>query len=388
MNLLEKAKKIEDWIIEIRRDIHMHPEASFEEVRTADLVEKNLRELGIEVQRLGKTGVVGLIKGAKPGKVIGLRADMDALSVEEKNDLEFKSQVSGMMHACGHDAHVAMLLGAAKLLVAEKENLCGTVKLIFQPAEEIAAGAKMMIQEGALQNPDVDRIFGVHIWPDATTGTAIVQGGLLMASGDMWTLTVNGVSAHGSMPWTGVDALTCSAAIVQSLQTVVSRNTDAREPVVVNIGTINGGERFNVIPGKIELTGMNRTFTHKTREELPKLMEQIIKNTCEAYRCTYDFKYNLICAPTINDEQVTADVRTALAPLFGAEQLLPCDKVMGSEDFSEYVAKIPGTFVFLGTGDSKATQKAMLHSNLFILDETALKYGSAAYAQVACEFLK
>ena len=387
MDYLEKAQAVNEWVVALRRDFHMHPEASGEEVRTAEIVERELKNLGISVRRIGKTGILGELVGGLPGKVVAMRADMDALSVTEETGLEFSSRTAGMMHACGHDMHTSMLLGAAKVLAGMKAEIPGTVKFIFQPAEEIASGAKWMVEGGVMENPRVDMAYAMHIMNDIPTGKAAVQEGLFMASADVWNLTIKGVSAHGSSPWLGVDAITCAAAIIQSLQTVVSRINDARNPIVINIGTIQGGERFNVIPGKVELGGMNRAFTHESRNAIPKHMEDIIKHTCEAYRCEYDLKYNFLCSPTLNDPQATATAKKAVTPIFGAENIITVEKMMGSEDFSEYIVDTPGMLMFLGVGLPEGKNHS-LHSNLVVFNEEGLPFGVASYASFAMTYLQ
>lgn len=387
MKTLDLAKKYHNWMVEVRRDFHMHPEASFEEHKTSERIKKELENMGIQVSNVAGTGVVGILKGKEDGKVVALRADIDALSVNEETDLPYSSKVPGMMHACGHDAHASMLLGAAKVLSELKDEIKGTVKFIFQPAEEIASGAKTMIKEGVLENPKVDGIFGMHIWSDVKVGQVAIDEGAVMASGDVWELTIKGKSCHGSSPWQGVDAITCAAAVIQGMQTIVSRVNDARDPIVINIGTINAGERFNVVPGKAQITGMNRTFTADTRKKLPGLIEKMIKSICEAYGCEYEFKYDFICSPTTNHEETTKIAKEALAKLIGEENVVSIGKQMGSEDFSEYVEKIPGTIMFLGGRNEEKGCCYSHHSNFFNIDEDALPIGAASYAQFAIDYL-
>lgn len=387
MKTLDLAKKYHNWMVEVRRDFHMHPEASFEEHKTSERIKKELENMGIQVSNVAGTGVVGILKGKEDGKVVALRADIDALSVNEETDLPYSSKVPGMMHACGHDAHASMLLGAAKVLSELKDEIKGTVKFIFQPAEEIASGAKTMIKEGVLENPKVDGIFGMHIWSDVKVGQVAIDEGAVMASGDVWELTIKGKSCHGSSPWQGVDAITCAAAVIQGMQTIVSRVNDARDPIVINIGTINAGERFNVVPGKAQITGMNRTFTADTRKKLPGLTEKMIKSICEAYGCEYEFKYDFICSPTTNHEETTKIAKEALAKLIGEENVVSIGKQMGSEDFSEYVEKIPGTIMFLGGRNEEKGCCYSHHSNFFNIDEDALPIGAASYAQFAIDYL-
>lgn len=387
MKTLDFAKENYEWMVDLRRDFHTHPEPSFEEFRTTDKIEEELKKMGIETLRVTKTGVVGLLKGGKEGKVIALRADIDALSVNEQTGLSFSSETPGLMHACGHDCHAATLLGAAKILSGMREELQGTVKFIFQPAEEVAGGAKAMIQGGVLENPKVDMIFGMHIWSDVPTGQVALQPGPVMASADCFDLTITGKSAHGSSPWQGVDALTCATAVVQGLHTIATKVNDARQPIVINVGTFHSGERFNVVPGKATIQGMNRAFTEYSRKMLPEWIEKMVKNTCEAYGCEYEYKYEFMCSPTINEEKSTKLARESVAKVVGQENIIAIDKAMGSEDFSEYAQRVPGAFMFLGGRNEEKGCKYSHHSNFFNVDEDALPLGAASYAQVAIDFL-
>ena len=387
MDSMQEARKVNDWVFAIRRELHRHPEKSMEEVWTSGRVAEELGKMGITVRRVGKTGVLGTLEGASPGKVIALRADMDALSIQEQTGFDYSSEVPGFSHACGHDFHTAMLLGAAKVLSGMKESIKGTVKFMFQPGEEAALGAKDMIANGVLENPKVDMAFGMHVMSDLPIGKAVVQAGSMSASGDTWELAIKGVTAHGSSPWQGVDALVCSAAIIQSLQTLVSRINDARDPIVVNIGTIHGGDRFNIIPGKVEMTGMNRSFAVTSREGMPKWMEEVIKGTCAAHRCQYEFTYNFNCAPLINDPWATSLVKTSVAKVIGAENLIPTPRNMGSEDFSEYGMKVPSTFMFLGVQNPAKDCVHSQHSEYYKADEDCLPIGVASHVQVVLDFL-
>lgn len=387
MEMLDKANEIKEWIVALRRDFHMYPEPSFEEVRTSGIVEEKLKEMDIEVKRIGKTGIVGILKGYKPGKVIGLRADMDALSVYEETGLPFASKNEGFMHACGHDSHISMLLGAAKILSSMRDKLSGTVKFIFQPAEEAAGGAKAMVAGGALENPKLDMIYGMHIASAVEVGKVIAQEGQFMASGDEWKLVITGKSCHGSSPWEGHDVIVCTAAIINGFQTLVSRVNDARNPIVINIGTANGGERRNVVPGEMTLTGMNRTFTEYSREMMPKWMEKVIKSTCEAYDCTYEFQYKLGFEITVNDDKATEFVKKSVGKIVGENNVLGAEKGMGSEDFSEYLKLVPGMIMMLGTRNEAKNCVFPQHSNHYLIDEDSLPIGTACYAQVALDYL-
>ena len=387
MSAMDQAGKVKDWVFAIRREFHADPEKSMEEVRTSARVAEELRKMGIPVKRVGKTGVLGTLEGASPGKVIALRADMDALSIQEQTGFDYSSKNPGFMHACGHDFHTAMLLGAAKVLSGMRDQLKGTVKFLFQPGEEVALGAKSMVEGGVLENPKVDLAFGMHVISDLPIGKVVLQDGGFMASGDNWELTIKGVSAHGSSPWQGVDAIVCAAAIVQGLQTLVSRENDARDPIVVNIGTIHGGDRFNIIPGKVEMTGMNRAFTVGSREGMPKWMEEVIKGTCTAYRCQYEFNYQFSCAPLINDPWATSVVKTSVAKVIGAENILKIPRIMGSEDFSEYAMKVPSTFMILGVRNPAKDCVYSQHSEHYKADEDCIPSGVASFVQVALDFL-
>jgi len=385
--IFEQAKSLSDWVVGLRRDFHENPEISNEEVRTSGIVAEQLEKMGIKVTRIGKTGVLGTLEGSVPGKVIALRADMDALSITEKTELPFSSKNPGVMHACGHDIHTSMLLGAAKILSEMKGKLKGTVKFMFQPAEEVAQGAKMMIEGGVLKNPAVDMVFGMHVWSDLPVGKVAIQDGFFMASGDVWNLTIKGVPCHGAMPWRGVDAVVCAAAIIQGLQTLVTRVNDAREPIVINVGTIHGGDRFNITPGKVELGGMNRAFSTNSRNKMPEWMETMIKNTCAAYHCEYEFKYELNCNSLINEPVSTAAVKCSVGKFMAPTDMVEVPRVMASEDFSEYVAVVPGTFMLLGGGNEAKDCRYPQHSDHFKIDEDCIPIGVASYVQVVADFL-
>lgn len=386
--ILNKAKGIQDWVIEHRRDFHKHPELSYKEFRTTKVIKEELEKMGIETKSIGETGIVGIIKGKEEGKVLGLRADIDALPVKEDTGLPFTSENEGVMHACGHDTHAAMLLGAAKLLSGMKNEFKGTVKLIFQPAEEAGSGAKTIIKEGVLKEPEVDAIIGMHIFSDFPCGKVVIQEGPFMASGDTWKLEVIGKQCHGSAPWQGVDANVCAAAILQALQTIVSRVNDARSPIVLNVGTIQGGERFNITSGKVTLEGMNRTFNEETRKLLPEWMERVIKGICSAYGCEYKFKYDYLCAAVINDSEITKQLKKSVSNIIGEGNIFEVEKIMGSEDFSEYMLYVPGTIMLLGGGNPEKDCVYPQHSNHFKIDENALPIGVASYVQASLDFLK
>ena len=386
--ILNKAKEIQDWVVEHRRDFHIHPELSYKEFRTTKVIKEELEKMGIETRSIGDTGIVGIIKGKEGGKVLGLRADIDALPVTEDTGLDFTSENEGVMHACGHDTHAAMLLGAAKLLSRMKSEFKGTVKLIFQPAEEAGSGAKAIIEKGALKDPAMDVIIGMHIFGNIPCGKVVVQEGPLMASGDTWKLEIMGKQCHGSSPWEGVDANVCAVAIAQALQTIVSRVNDARSPIVINVGTIQAGDRFNITSGKAVIEGMNRTFNEETRKKIPIWMEKVIKGICYAYGCEYKFNYDFLVAATINDQEITKLLRKSVTSVIGEEHILQIEKIMGSEDFSEYMLYTKGAFMLLGGGNEAKGWLYSQHSNHFKIDEDALTIGVACYVQAALDLLK
>ena len=297
MNIKELAEKYESYIIERRRYYHQHPEVSEKEYATSDEIEKELKSMGIETQRYERPGVAAIIHGGKPGKTVALRADIDALPIEEQADVPFRSLNKGIMHACGHDTHIAMLLGAAKILSEIKNDLEGDVKFIFQYAEETAVGAKYYVDNGFLNG--VDAIFGQHIMGTLAAGKINVEGGSRMASCDMFKITVKGKASHGAAPHLGHDAIIAAAAIVSNLQTIVSRVNDPLQPLVLTIGTIHGGDRWNIIAQTVVMDGTLRTFTKEFQDKAPDIMRNIIKSTASAFNCEAELEYTILCPPDI-----------------------------------------------------------------------------------------
>jgi len=387
MTIKELAEKYDSYIIEKRRYFHQHPEPSWHEFNTTEVIEKELKAMGIETTRFEKTGVAGIIKGAKPGKTVALRADIDALSIEEKADVPFQSENKGFMHACGHDCHASMLLGAAKILSEIKDDLEGNVKFIFQSAEETADGAKYYIEQGFLD--DVDAIFGMHIFGTMPTCKINIEGGGRMASADWFTIKVKGLAAHGSAPNLGHDAIVAAASIVMNLQTVVSRINSPLEPLVLTIGTINGGDRFNIIPQNVVMEGTLRTFSRDFRNKSEEIMRKIIKDTASALGCEADIEYGYVCGPTANDDaELNTIAHDAAVSLYGEEGLIPMERITGSEDFAYYMEKVPGVFAFLGCSNPEIGAVYGNHSDMFKVDEEALHRGAAFYAQFAHDYLK
>jgi amidohydrolase len=390
-------------VIAWRRDIHQHPELSNREVRTAGLVAAHLKQLGLDVQTgVARTGVIGVLRGARAGKVVALRADMDALPVTEEGDLPFKSttrstyngQEVGVMHACGHDAHVAMLMGVAEVLAGVRQQLGGTVKFIFQPAEEgpppgETGGAAMMVAEGALDNPAVDAIFGLHVMP-LENGTLWTRGGGLMASSDTVRITVRGRQTHGAAPWDGVDPIVVSAQIITALQTIVSRQIDlTAAPAVVTIGRINGGVRFNIIPDTVVLEGTIRALDRAIQRDLHERVKRTAESIAQSAGASADVSFEIDTAPIVyNDPALTTKMSPTLRRV-ADQRLFEARPRTLAEDFSRFQQKIPGMFFYLGInrpGADPATVAAN-HSPLFYVDESALPVGVRALAELALDFL-
>ena len=401
----ELATEIEERVIEWRRDIHRHPELGNREVRTAALVEQHLRRLGLEVEtEVAHTGVVGLLEGDLPGPVVALRADMDALPVKELADVPFASREIGeyngekvpVMHACGHDNHVAILMGVAEVLAAERKSLEGTVKFIFQPAEEGPpagedGGASMMIAEGVLEDPRPSAIFALHVGP-TEGGTLRYREGGTMAASDELHILVEGRQTHGSSPWMGVDPVIVSAQIMTALQTIPSRQMDVtRAPSVVTIGKIEGGVRGNIIPSEVEMTGTIRTFDTAMRADLLERIERTATRVAESAGATATVTIRPYAPVTFNDRQLTRDMVPSLEwAAGGSDKVSESLPVMGAEDFAFFQERIPGFYFHLGVNRPgvAAGQAAPNHSPYFYADESALVVGVRALAAVAVDYLQ
>jgi amidohydrolase len=387
------TESIKDQIIGWRRQIHQYPELSSEEFRTGKFVAEKLREFGVDhvIQNFGgTTGVVGIIKG-KHDITVALRADMDALPMEEKTGKPYSSKVKGVMHSCGHDGHTAMLLGAAKVLVQLKENLRGNVKLIFQPCEERqdCRGARTLIQKGVLKNPDVSVIFGLHLFPELPSGVFGTKEGHFLASSDVFKIKIIGKGTHASRPHKGVDPVLVSAQVINALHHIVSRKVDPLHPAVLTIGRINGGFAENIIPESVEMEGTVRTLSLDLRDKIPEWIENTVKGISSAYGASYEFSFKSGNPPVINDKLTTKFVMSMLREFFGYEKVVELEHpTMGGEDFSEYLMKIPGTFIRLGIRNEKKGITAPLHSPLFDIDEEVLSKGSSAFVYLAYRWLE
>lgn len=397
------TQEILPQVVEWRRDFHQHPELGNRETRTAKVIADELRRLGYEVTTgVAHTGVVAVLKGGRPGPVVALRSDMDALPVTEQVDLPFKStakamwngQEVGVMHACGHDNHMAMLMGAATIFARVKDQLPGTIKLIFQPAEEgpppgEEGGAELMVAQGVLENPKVDAIFGLHVFP-MSAGTIQYRPGPLMASADSFTIRITGKQTHGAVPWGGVDPIVVGAQVVMGLQTIISRTVNITEaPAVVTIGAFNGGNRSNIVPESVELEGTVRAFNEDVRKDIHRRIHDIATKTAEAAGATATMEFGIGYPVTINDPALTERMAPTLRRVAGADNVRIGPLTGTAEDFSFFQQKVPGLFFFLGvTPKDKDPQTApQNHSPLFFADESALPVGVKALANLALDYM-
>ena len=385
--MLQQAQQDIDELIALRRHFHQQPEIGYKEFETSRYIKEKLIQFGVEILDLGlETGVVGLIKGAKPGPTVALRADIDALPIKEANEVAYKSQHEGIMHACGHDVHTTCLLGAAKLLAAQRKTLCGAVKLLFQPAEELNGGANLLVDKGALA--DVTAIFGLHNSPEIPVGQVGLKSGPLMAATDRILITVTGQQGHGAQPQTARDPVVATAAIIQALQTIVSRNVSPLETAVVSCCSIHGGHAYNVIPEKVEVLGTVRTFNPAVRELMPKRIEALAGRIAEGFGVAAKLDYYRDLPALINPEDLTAFCRESVAKVFGKENVICPTPSMGGEDFAIYQQQVPGVFFFLGVGNKEKGINKPWHNAQFNVDEQGLAYGAAMLAQLAQDYLK
>ncbi|WP_372872866.1 amidohydrolase [Shewanella sp.] len=398
------AAEVEQKVIEWRRDLHQHPELSNREFRTAEVVAKHLKSLGLEVQTgIAHTGVVARLKGGKSGPLIALRADMDALPVTEKVDIPFASkatdtyrgQIVGVMHACGHDTHVAMLMGVAENLAKVKSALAGDVLFVFQPAEEGApegeeGGAELMLKQGLFAEQKPAAVFGMHVTSNLPVGMISVRPGPVMASEDSFSIKVKGRQTHGSRPWNGIDPIVASAQVVSAVQTIVSRRVDVtKAPAVISFGAINGGIRSNIIPDEVELIGTIRTFDQQMRADIKSMLAKTAADAAAAVGASADTHINQGYPVTVNNSELVSRMRPVLESVVGSAKVLEPGLTTGAEDFSFYAQEVPGMFFFLGvTPEGKGAEPvASNHSPEFYVDEKALKIGVEAMTAVAMKAL-
>lgn len=398
------SNSLKNKVIKWRHQIHQNPELSNREYKTALLVESHLKSLGIEVQReIAKTGVVGILKGTKPGKVLALRADMDALPVTEKNNLDFRSKVkskyngkeTGVMHACGHDTHVAILMGVAEYM-SKNNDFSGTIKFIFQPAEEGApegeeGGADLMIEEGVLENPKVDAIFGLHINSGTHVGKVRYRTKGIMASSQRFVIDVKGKQAHGARPWMSVDPILISAKIIDALQSIISRNSDlTKAAAVISVGSIQSGIRFNIIPQTAQLIGTIRTLDSEMKEIIRQRFNTLVPSIAEAYGGKATVKIQDGAPITFNDPKLTNEMVPTIERVLGKKNVEFVDAVTGAEDFSYFQLKIPGFYFFLGGTPLNIAEAdaPSHHTPEFFVDDSALEYGVNVLTAMAKDYLK
>ena len=377
MNIRQEIINIKDSIIHWRRDFHQYPELAFNEYRTGDVIAKELRSMGLEPkEKVGKTGVTADLK-CGDGPVIAIRADMDGLPIEETSGLDFSSKNKGVMHACGHDGHMAMLLGAAKILSENRNKYNGTVRFIFQPAEEGEGGARYMIDDGCLNG--VDEIYGIHVWNYQPVGEVGIKDGPVLAAADMFDIKVRGIGGHGAAPQGTVDTIVVSSHLVQALQTIVSRNTNPLESTVITVGKINGGHNFNVISEEVSMSGTARAYTEKNRKLIKQRMEEVIDGIAKTYNAEIILDYKDGYPPTINHSEPTKKVLEAANRIVGEKAGMPYLS-MGGEDFAYYLQKVPGCFFFVGSApNEKELFETPHHCSHFNMDEKALLIGSSVY---------
>ena len=396
---LSIEKKVIDW----RRHFHQNPELSNREFKTAEVIAAHLKSLGLEVQTgVAHTGVVGILKGKHPGKVLALRADIDALPVEERNDLTFKSTVKstfmdtpvGVMHACGHDTHTAILMGAAELLSQHKDQIHGTIKFVFQPAEEgpppgEVGGASLMVKEGVLKNPDVDVIVGLHINSQTPVGMIRYKPGGTMAAAQRFVLKINGKQTHGSQPWAGVDPILIASKVIDAYQTIISRESDlTNEAAVISVGKITSGVRFNIIPESLEMIGTVRTLDFEMQRHINQRMHELAKGIAEAYGGTADLEIQDFTSITNNDPGLVNALLPTLERVAGKDQVVLSKATTGAEDFSYFQEEVPGFYFFLGGMTPGSTGSFPHHTPDFKIDESGLLLGVKAMTEISLDYLK
>lgn len=384
MKTIEEAgRQYEEYVVRMRREFHRHPEPSMQEFETTKKVLAELRAMGIEGRAVQGIGVIADLEGGRPGKCVALRADMDALTAQEETGLPFASETAGVSHACGHDAHTAMMLGAAGILSRMRDELPCTVRFIFQPAEETATGADIMIAAGAMEG--VDSIFGMHVWGGLENGKFSAEPGPRMASADFFTIDIEGSSCHGAEPHKGTDAIIAGAQLVNSFQTIISRGIDPMEPAVITIGEFHAGSADNVIAEVARLAGTTRAFSNEVRARLKDRMRRVIDGTAQAYGTGIKIEYHSGSDPLINDPACAEAAARAACRLFGADSLTHLEKLAPGEDFSHYMRHAPGCFVFVGTYDEEKGLIYDNHSSCFDIDESILIRGAMLAAQYVFE---
>ncbi|KAA3646514.1 MAG: amidohydrolase [Chloroflexi bacterium] len=384
ISYLAEAEQLKNALVEWRRDFHRHPELRFQEVRTAGKIAEHLNSLGFEVQTgIGKTGVVGVLSGHSDGPVLLLRFDMDALPIQEENQVEYISQKPGVMHACGHDAHMAIGMGVAQLVASQKEQLQGTVKLVFQPAEEGAGGALAMIEDGVLQNPVPDYSFGLHVESQRPSGTVWIGEGPILAAADAFWIILKGRGGHGALPETADDVLMAGVQIVNNVQTILTRDIGLFDSAVISICSFQAGNAFNIIPEKAEISGTIRTYENTVKSLIHERLQQVVEHTSQAFGVSGELKIDEIVPATVNNPEITAVVRNLAAEIVGENNLKMDYKAAPSDDVAEFLRANPGCHVILGAGSAESYPH---HSSRFEIDEDVLPIGVALFCNQIFHF--
>jgi amidohydrolase len=391
MDFGAEAGALREQLVAWRRDFHRHPELGFEEHRSAGIIAGHLRELGYQVQTgVATTGVVGLLEGRGPGPVVMVRFDMDALPIAEENETEYVSQHPGVMHACGHDAHMAMGLGVATLMAQRQDDIVGTLKLVFQPGEEGLNGAEVMVKEGVLENPRPDVFLATHIWNEKPVRTVDVSPGPIMAAAERWRCTVRGRGGHGALPHQTIDPIVAVGHILTALQTVVSRNVSPLETAAVSVGTVHGGNAFNVIPDQVDLSGTIRAYSPDVGETVLRRVREVIEGVAEACGAAADLEIIPLTPALVNDATVVEVVRAAAQALLGAgllQNISSGERTMSSEDAAFFMQEVPGCYFFLGSANPERGLSAPLHNPRFDFDEDALPLGVAVLTHALAHYL-
>ena len=387
-SLRQKIYEMKDWLVEIRRTIHMHPELGFEEVETSKLVSEWLERFRLQVKKgIAKTGVVGLLNGKRPGKTVAIRADMDALPMDEANKVPYASKIKGKMHACGHDAHVAILLGVAKFFSSIPDQVRGNIKWIFQPAEEGGGGGRVMVEEGVLENPKVDAVFGAHVYPFLPIGKVGVNEKEGLAAADRFTIKIMGKGGHAASPHVAKDPILAAGHLITEIHSIVSRNINPLESGVVTIGKVSGGTAYNIIPDEVELWGTVRSLNPQVREELKSRIEQVTQGVARSFLMDYRFDFEYGYPVLINDPEMSKLVVSACSKGIGKENVEVLKPSMGGEDFAYYLEKVPGSFFRLGCRNEERGLIHPYHSSLFDIDEVILPFGVEMFVRIIDQYL-
>ncbi len=383
----QRIEELTQELIDLRRDFHMHPELGFQEQRSAGVVETYLQKVGIETTRVSSTGVVGLLVGTKPGPVLMLRADMDALPLTEENDLPYKSKNVGVCHACGHDAHMAMLLVAAKVLSEHRQELAGTIKFVFQPDEEVA-GALRMIEDGVLENPRVDAAIGMHIWTPLESGKISIAAGAVMSGLEVFKVTIHGKGGHTGSPESAVDPILAAANLIQTVQLIQTREINHLKSTIIMFGKISGGTKSNIIPDRVELEGSIRFLYAGGSDSAEQPLERfrrVVRGVCDTHQCSCEIEIHTENIPLVNDAEMVCRARETAKKVF-PEVAIVESQYLASEDFAFFSAKVPAVFMFLGCGNKSKKTDLPHHNSRFNIDEDSLPLGGEMYIRTALDF--